>query len=53
MNFLDLVALTYLLYLYNMDEILPFITETPHNLMAAAEGKYYLLSFFSEEMMNS
>lgn len=29
-----------------MDEILPFITETPHNLMAAAEGKVLFAFIF-------
>lgn len=30
-----------------MDEILPFVTETPHNLMAAAEGKIFAFIFLT------
>lgn len=32
-----------------MDEILPFVTETPHNLMAAAEGKILFAFIFSHK----
>lgn len=46
MNFLHLFALHIYCIIYNIDEVLPFVTETPHNLMAAAERKILFAFIF-------